>query len=238
MTPATETEEIANVSQRQPAISVDRVSYSYGAHMAIDDVSLAIKAGSLVTLVGGNGSGKSTLLGILAGLLDPATGAVTRSTALRPAIVFQRSPATNELPLTVQECVAIGRFGPRRLFRPLTTADRRVVLELMERLGIDHLARRQLRDLSGGQQQRTLLAQGLAQQSDLLLLDEATSALDVAGQAIVDEVLREATAAGTTVVHATHRSQDAYRSDRTVELAHGRIVHNRQNLTVRPELHR
>ncbi|MGW4479389.1 metal ABC transporter ATP-binding protein [Rhodococcus triatomae] len=213
------------MSHRQPAVSMEGVSYRYGAHTAVDDVSLTIEAGSLVALVGGNGSGKSTLLGILAGLLDPAAGAVTRATAQRPAIVFQRSATADELPLTVKDCIAIGRFGPRRLFRPLAATDRRIVQELMERLEIDHLARRQLRDLSGGQQQRTLLAQGLAQQSDLLLLDEATSALDVAGQAIVDEVLRETTVGGTTVVHATHRRRDAQHSDQTVELAHGRVVH-------------
>ncbi|MFD1814708.1 metal ABC transporter ATP-binding protein [Rhodococcus gannanensis] len=209
----------------QPVISMRGVTYRYGSCVALDDVSLTIESGTLVALVGGNGSGKSTLLGILADLLEPALGSVECRTRRRPAIVFQRPKSSDELPLTVCECVSIGRYGPRRLFRRLGGADRRIVTDLMERLEIDHLAGRQFRDLSGGQQQRTLLAQGLAQQSDLLLLDEPTSALDVAGQAIVDEVLREATAAGTTVVHATHRLEDAVRSDQSVELAAGRVVH-------------
>jgi zinc/manganese transport system ATP-binding protein len=219
-----EDEETCDVGG-QPVISMRGVTCRYGSQTALDGVSLTIDPGELVALVGGNGSGKSTLLGIVAGLLEPTVGSVDLRTRRRPAIVFQRPASSDELPLTVRDCVAIGRWGPRRLLRRLGATDRRIVDDLMERLEIDRLASRQFRELSGGQQQRTLLAQGLAQQSDLLLLDEPTSALDVAGQAIVDEVLREATAAGTTVVRATHRLEDALHSDRTVELAVGRVVH-------------
>lgn len=209
---------------QEPIVTTRAVSYRYGSRLALDDVSISIAPGSLVALVGDNGSGKSTLLSILAGVVRPADGSVDHRTRHRPAVVFQRSEATDELPLTVRECVAIGRFGPHRVFRRLDATDRRIVRDLLERLEIDHLARRQLRELSGGQRQRALLAQGLAQQSDLLLLDEPTAALDVAGQATVDALLRETVAAGVTVVHATHRQGDAHRSDQTIVLTDGRVA--------------
>ncbi|WP_227996116.1 metal ABC transporter ATP-binding protein [Nocardia australiensis] len=205
-------------------VEADQVSYRYGARRALSEVSFTITSGTLVSLVGGNGSGKSTLLALIAGVLAPDTGSLTCRSSARPAIAFQRSMNADELPLTVRECVTLGRFGPQRLLHRLTGADRRIVDESIERLEIGHLAGKQLRDLSGGQRQRTLLAQALVQQSDLLLLDEPTAALDAEGQRVVDELLREQTNAGTTIIQATHRAQDTVNSDRVLELSEGRLV--------------
>ncbi|WP_430335899.1 metal ABC transporter ATP-binding protein [Rhodococcus sp. ACT016] len=213
-----------SVDDRDAIVDADQVSYRYGARPALNGVSFTITSGTLVSLVGGNGSGKSTLLALIAGVFAPDAGSLICRNRLRPAIAFQRSMNTDELPLTVHECVMLGRFGPHRLLRRMTRADRRTVDEFMEKLRIGHLARKQLRDVSGGQRQRTLIAQALAQQSDLLLLDEPSAALDTEGQRAIDELLREQTNAGTTVIQATHRAQDAAGSDQVLELADGHLI--------------
>ena len=212
------------MGDRDTVVDADQVSYRYSAHPALREVSFTITSGTLVSLVGGNGSGKSTLLALIAGVLAPDAGSLICRNRSRPAIAFQRSMNSDELPLTVHECVMLGRFGPHRLIRRMTGVDRRTVDDFIEKLGIGHLARKQLRDLSGGQRQRTLIAQALAQQSDLLLLDEPTAALDADGQKVVDELLREQTNAGTTVIQATHRAQDAADSDQVLELAGGCLI--------------
>jgi manganese transport system ATP-binding protein len=89
----------------------------------------------------------------------------------------------------------------------------------MERMGIDGLARKQVRELSGGQQQRTFVAQGLAQQAELLLLDEPITGLDVPSQQLIEQVLDEETEEGNTVVMTTHDVRAAGRAAHVLLLA-------------------
>lgn len=104
----------------------------------------------------------------------------------------------------------------------------------LERLGIADLAARQLGELSGGQRQRALIAQGLAQESDLLLLDEPTTGLDPEARERIAALLTELVADGVTVVHATHDLDAARSADACLLLREGRLVsqgHPEQLLT-------
>lgn len=94
----------------------------------------------------------------------------------------------------------------------------------MERLGITDLATRQLGELSGGQRQRTLIAQGLAQESDLLLLDEPTTGLDPEARDRIAALLTELVADGVTVVHATHDLEAACSADTRLLLRDGHLA--------------
>jgi zinc/manganese transport system ATP-binding protein len=94
----------------------------------------------------------------------------------------------------------------------------------LERLGIDHLAARQLGELSGGQRQRALIAQGLTQQSDLLLLDEPTTGLDPEAREQIAALLTELVADGVTVVQATHDLEAARSADSCLLLRDGRLA--------------
>ncbi|WP_059008105.1 zinc ABC transporter ATP-binding protein AztA [Streptomyces specialis] len=188
-------------------------------------VNARVPHAATTALVGPNGAGKSTFLGVLAGVIPPAAGVVERRRdTRRPAFVVQRSAASDALPITVRETVAMGRWARRGPWRPLTRRDRAAVEACLDRLDLLDIAARQLGTLSGGQRQRALVAQGLAQESGLLLLDEPAAGLDRAARDRIAEVLAETTAAGVTVVHATHDLDDALRADHCLLFAGGRLL--------------
>lgn len=124
----------------------------------------------------------------------------------------------------MRDTVAMGRWARRGPWRPLAARDRAIVASSMRRLGLTALAGRPLGGLSGGQRQRALLAQGLAQHSDLLLLDEPATGLDAATQREIPGILEELRAQGATVVHATHDPEAARRADYRLHLHGGRLV--------------
>ncbi|SNR74491.1 zinc/manganese transport system ATP-binding protein [Haloechinothrix alba] len=206
------------------AVRLRAVSAVYGPTTALRDVDADVPAGRVTALVGPNGSGKSTLLGVIAGIHPVASGAVHRAHAFRPALVVQRSAVPDTLPVTVRNTVAMGRWAHLGLRKRLATADRAIVDECMERLGITDLASRPLGSLSGGQRQRALLAQGLAQRSDVLLLDEPAASLDAEAQAMITKLLGEVCASGVTVIHATHDTGAALHADHRVRIEHGRVA--------------
>ncbi|MBB4930559.1 zinc/manganese transport system ATP-binding protein [Lipingzhangella halophila] len=206
------------------AVGLRDVSAVYGATTALRQVNADIPAHRVTALVGPNGSGKSTLLGVIAGVHSPASGTVRRAHDEHPALVVQRSAAPDRLPVTVRDTVAMGRWAHLGAWRRPKAADRALIDACMERLGISALASRTLGSLSGGQRQRALLAQGLAQQSDLLLLDEPAAGLDPDAQTAITDLLAEVSAGGVTVIHATHDTDAALRADHRILIGNGRIV--------------
>ncbi|MDA0563911.1 metal ABC transporter ATP-binding protein [Streptomonospora sp. S1-112] len=206
------------------AVDLRGVSAAYGSVPVLHEVRAAIPAGRVTALVGPNGSGKSTLLGVVAGVHTPSSGTVERFHTGRPALVVQHSAVPDTLPVTVADTVAMGRWAHRGPWRRLTAEDRAIVAECMARLGIADLARRRLGSLSGGQRQRALLAQGLAQRSDLLLLDEPSTGLDAAAQQAVLDTVAALRDKGVTVVHATHDPAVARGADHVLRLERGRLT--------------
>ncbi|PRX44547.1 zinc/manganese transport system ATP-binding protein [Prauserella shujinwangii] len=205
-------------------VVVRRLVVAYGHRAVLHGVTARIPRAASTVVVGHNGSGKSTLLGAIAGVVRPVSGTVERRDAGRPALVTQRSTVPDTLPITVREAVSMGRWARRGMWRRLSRTDRAMVHECLTRLGIQDLAARQLGELSGGQRQRALVAQGLAQESDLLLLDEPTAGLDTKARECIAEVLAEVTARGTTVVQATHDLTEALRADHCLLLRDGSLA--------------
>ncbi|MFE3119491.1 zinc ABC transporter ATP-binding protein AztA [Streptomyces niveus] len=204
-------------------IGLDGVSADYANRSALSQLSARVPAFTTTAVVGPNGSGKSTLLGVLAGVIPVTAGTVEHRTDRRPAFVAQRSRAADALPMTVRDTVAMGRWERRGLWRRLSRHDRDVVERSMDRLGITALADRQLGELSGGQRQRALVAQGLAQEAELLLLDEPTTGLDASARRLIGDVLADLTAAGGTVVVATHDLEAARAAGHVLLLQEGQL---------------
>ncbi|HEV8633504.1 MAG TPA: ABC transporter ATP-binding protein [Chloroflexota bacterium] len=195
------------------ALDVRGVSAAYPSEperLALDGVSLRVPAGAHVALVGPNGAGKSTLLKAIAGLLPLRAGEIrvhgqpVAACLHRVVYLPQRGEIDWRFPIEVEQLVMTGRYVHLGWLRWPGAEDRRRVAAALERLGIAHLADRQIGQLSGGQQQRTLLARALAQDADLLLLDEPLNAVDAETRAAVGELMRELRREGKTVVAATH----------------------------------
>ncbi|MGW6702150.1 zinc ABC transporter ATP-binding protein AztA [Nocardia sp. NPDC055049] len=205
------------------AIRIERLTAGYARRPVLHEVTATIPRGQVTAIVGPNGSGKSTLLGVLAGTVAAQEGTVHRSTTRRPAFVVQHTAIPPTLPITVREVVAMGRWAHRGPWRRLTRADREIARTCLERMELADLATRRLDTLSGGQRQRSLLAQALAQESDLLLLDEPAAGLDEASQTEISRVLTQISTEGVTVVQATHDLDEASRADHCLLLRDGRL---------------
>ncbi|MGY5000981.1 zinc ABC transporter ATP-binding protein AztA [Streptomyces griseus] len=205
-------------------VRLDAVAAGYPGRVVMEQFTAHVPAFTTTAVVGPNGSGKSTLLGVVAGVIRATAGRVEHRTDRRVAYVAQRSAASDVLPMTVRDAVAMGRWGRRGLWRRLSRRDRAVVEASMTRLGVDSLAHRQLGELSGGQRQRALVAQGLAQEADLLLLDEPATGLDATAQRLIADVLAEVTKEGVTVVQATHDLEAARAAGHLLLLRDGRLL--------------
>jgi ABC-type Mn2+/Zn2+ transport system ATPase subunit len=152
---------------RAGAGELGEVSVCYGERVALDRITLAIPQGGQVAVVGPNGAGKSTLFRAVMGLVSLRSGEILLdgrppSEYREPvAYVPQREEVDWRFPVTVFDVVAMGCYGRGRWLKRLSAADRELVHESLDRLGIVDLAQRPIGELSGGQQQRVFLARPL-----------------------------------------------------------------------------
>ncbi len=201
-----------------PAVTIRDLHVDFGPVHAVGDLSLEIPQGASVAVIGPNGSGKSTLLKVIAGVVEPTSGAVdTHGNEM--AIVLQSTDVDRSVPITVRDAVAMARYPRRGLLRRFGPADREAIRSALDQLGISDLAGRQIHHLSGGQRQRVFVAQGLAQGAPVLLLDEPLTGLDVVSRTIIADVLDAEREAGRTIVTSTHNFADAERCDLVLLLA-------------------
>ena len=217
-------------------VGFDAVSVRYGEVEAIRSVSLAVGAQVSIALVGSNGSGKSTVLGLLAGLITPSDGVVTRRAGLRVAFVAQQHSHHRWMPLSVFEVIAMGRFGRRGLLRPLRRSDRQAIVAAAERLEVADLLRRSIGELSGGQRQRVLVARAVVDAPDLILLDEPITGLDLASQIVITRMMAAERDRGATVVFSTHHLDEARQADRVILLAGALVADGSPEQVLTPEL--
>lgn len=186
----------------EPLVRLDSVELSYDGAPVLAGVDLTLRAGDFVGVVGPSGAGKTTLLRLALGTLRPTAGRVERARGLRVGYVPQLETVSWSFPVTVAECVLMVRSD--RWLPWVTRAERRAVTEVLDRLGIAHLADRHIRELSGGQQQRMFLARALLRDPQLLLLDEPTSGIDVATRHEMLHLLGHLHDDGMTILLTTH----------------------------------
>ena len=164
------------------------VSASYGARIALENVSLKISAGERVALLGPNGAGKTTLLRLMGGLLSPRGGSINlrgRDLADWPARARARVIAgvpqtiSAPMPLRVADVVATGRLPHAGDWAALGKDDDAAISAALDAVDMKKFSDRLVDQLSAGERQRAWLAMALAQQPELLLLDEPTAHLDI-----------------------------------------------------------
>ena len=220
-----------------PILELREVHRTHGsgetAVHALRGVSLVVRPGELVGVMGPSGSGKSTLLNLAGGLDVPTRGEVRVAgeslsgmsrralAALRRRTVGYVFQDLNLLPsLTAVENVAL----PLELDGRGVRAARQVALRALAEVGMEKLAGRFPDQLSGGQQQRVAIARALVGQRRLVLADEPTGALDSQTGEAVLRLLRERVDAGAAGVLVTHEARHAAWADRVIFLRDGRIV--------------
>ena len=198
---------------------------------ALRDVSLEIAPGTLTEITGRSGSGKSTLLNLLSGLLEPTEGRVLldgrdlyampdgeRSRLRNSAFGLVPQGQTGLLSLTVGENVLL----PGQMYQMPPGAGARAA-ELLERLGIGHLADAYPGELSGGELRRMAVARALVMGPAVLLADEPTSDLDGGNVKTVLSLLREQADAGLAVLLVTHEREAAAYADRRFVMDGGNL---------------
>lgn len=224
----------------ETVVQFDNVSFYYKVYnedgtvqkaVGVQDVTLSVKQGSFVALVGHNGCGKSTLAKLTNGLLLPAKGTVTvfgKSTAQQEnlfeirknvGMVFQ-NPDNQMVASIVEEDVA---FGPENLGVPQPEIVERVQSAL-EAVGMQNFAKNSPHKLSGGQKQRIAIAGALAIRPQVLVLDESTAMLDPQGRKEVLEVAHKLNASGMTVLLITHFMEEVLDCDQVIVMNGGRIA--------------
>lgn len=200
----------------EAAIVADGIVKRYGGKAVVDDVSLTVRAGEAVALLGRSGSGKSTLLMVLGGWTpaDAGTASLPAGDWRATSYVAQRFALFPEL--TIAENVAL----PLRL---TGTEDERALATILEQLDLAPLAARLPHETSIGQQQRAALARALVASPRALLADEPTSHQDAVSARRIWHALALARAHGTACLVATHDEAAAAQADRVMRIADGRI---------------
>lgn len=196
-------------------IKAEGLSGGYGDSRLIKNISLTVKKGEFLGILGPNGSGKTTLLHLLTGTLPAIEGSVCLAgkplTEYKPKKLAQMMAVLPQktdqaFSFTVKETVSFGRYPFQKgLFSQQTEEDEAIIRNAMEQTGVLAFAEKSIRELSGGEQQRVYLAQALAQQPRILFLDEPTNFLDLAYQKeLLDLIKRLTRENGLTAVSVFH----------------------------------
>jgi ABC-type cobalamin/Fe3+-siderophores transport system ATPase subunit len=197
-------------------IDIKNAVVSYREDVALRGVSLRVMDGEFVGIIGPNGAGKTTLLTVVNGLGRLLSGQVKvlghrlvpgngRSLRKKVGYVAQVQNIDPRMPMNVREVVMIGRYGRLGLLSRIKKQDWGVVDDMLDLVGMSHLARRPIGHLSGGEQQRVAIARCLAQEPEIFLLDEPTASLDWKAQTDILELVREIhEARNLTTLFVTH----------------------------------
>lgn len=191
---------------QEPVIEVEEIVFGYGRERILDDVSITVRRGDFLAILGPNGGGKTTLLKVMLGLLTPWSGTVVRYVSRRDGAIGyvpQYAGFDRDFPLTVAEVVRMGRLGRRGRFSRWHGEDRQAVSRVLSRFRLDPLTHTPIGELSGGQLQRTLIARALVSEPEILLLDEPLASIDVESREVLMDTLTELNAEIPVVV-VTH----------------------------------
>ena len=194
--------------------AANELSFSYSNRKVLDRITMEMRAGEVLVLLGANGSGKSTLLQTLCRQLKPDSGVVSMCNqdiqsvsrqALAKQIALMPQHENRQSDLTVHDVVSLGRTPHRGWLLPFNSLDQSVIEESLHATGLFEERDRQVTQLSGGEWRRMMLARALAQDATVMLLDEPTAGLDLKYQIdVLHRIRRMAKERNLVVVLTLH----------------------------------
>lgn len=211
-------------------LELNDISKIYGNVKALQNISLTVKQGEWIAIMGPSGSGKSTMMNIIGCMDKPSNGSVILDginiskessknlTTIRRdkiGLIFQQFHLVNYL--TALENVMVAQYYH-------SMPDEKEALQALERVGLLERARHLPSQLSGGEQQRVCIARALINYPMLILADEPTGNLDEANEGLVLDILKQLHKEGSTIIVVTHDPEVAEEAERTIVLEHGRIA--------------
>jgi putative lysine transport system ATP-binding protein len=230
-------------------LKVSNLMKSFNNHIVLNDISLDITKGEVVSIIGASGSGKTTLLRCLNLLEQPNDGSIVyhNQNLMDPTIdinkhrmnmgmVFQNFNLFQHLNV-IDNLI----LGPKKLLHVPHEQAVREALEKLSLVGLESFAYQSVRTLSGGQKQRVAIARALMMHPDIMLFDEPTSALDPEMVGDVLNVIKDVAKTGMTMVIVTHEMAFARDiSDRVIYMDQGEIVEiqNNDQLFISPQKER
>ncbi|CEK30810.1 iron compound ABC transporter ATP-binding protein FhuC [[Clostridium] sordellii] len=216
-------------------ISCKNLKVGYEEKIIIENLSLNIKKGEVVSIIGPNGCGKSTLLKSLSRMIKPVSGDIyiqsenikslkNKAISQKVCLLSQHNDAPGDL--TVEELVYFGRIPHKKWYESKSKSDEELVNWAIENTGLTRYKNTPISSLSGGERQRAYIAQALCQKPDILLLDEPTTYLDISYQLELMELVREINERlNITIVMVLHELNQASKySDRLIIMKSGEIV--------------
>lgn len=216
---------------------VKNISFSYpgNARKVLNNASLSLAEGQILSILGPNGAGKTTLLNCMAGLLDPDEGQIElcgeemkkmkkRDIATLVGYVPQmHTPAFNYM---VIDFVMLGCAPRVGMFGRPGKDERELCMQVLKDMKIDDLADRSYMDISGGERQQVMIARAIVQQPKVILFDEPTAHLDYGNQHKILRMVRKMADSGFSIIITTHNPDHALLlGDRTAIVEHdGSII--------------
>jgi ABC-2 type transport system ATP-binding protein len=210
-------------------LTVRNLRKSFGAVVAVSDVSFVVEAGQIVGLLGPNGAGKTTTVSMIAGLVAPERGEVLiEGKPLRG----DRDPLKRRMGLVPQEVALYEELSAREnlwffgsLFGLAGAALDRAISKVLEVVELAERARDRVGTFSGGMKRRLNLAAGLLHDPDIILLDEPTVGVDPQSRNAIFDNLEDLRRQGKALLYTTHYMEEAERlADRVVVIDHGNVV--------------
>ena len=201
-------------------MKIDKLKAGYRKKIIINEFSVEIEKGEIISLIGPNGGGKSTLLKSISGQINPLSGSVfigkedirnipLRKLSKRMSIITTERVRTQHM--TCRDVVLSGRLPYSDSFGLFNDTDQKAADNAMELMKISDLSEESYEELSDGQKQRALIARAICQEPEYMIMDEPTSYLDIRHKLELMEVLRKLSSDGMTVIASLHEPQLALR---------------------------
>lgn len=216
-------------------IKAKNLKIGYEEKIIIENLSLSINKGEILSIIGPNGCGKSTLLKTLSRIIKPIEGEIflddeniknlkNKNISKKLCLLSQHHNSPSDL--TVEELVYFGRMPHKKWYETKNEEDKEIIDWAIEQTGLSKYKKTQIGSLSGGERQRAYIAQALCQKPEILLLDEPTTYLDISYQLEVMELVKYINEKfNITIVMVLHELNQASKySDRLLIMKSGKIV--------------